>query len=60
MTKNNLLMQCQSDLINVPLACPVIAETTALGAAFAAGLAVGYWYTLTYYLSALLVSLIPW
>lgn len=43
MTKNNLLMQYQSDLINVPLACPVIAETTALGAAFAAGLAVGYW-----------------
>lgn len=46
MTKNNLLMQYQSDLINAPLACPVIAETTALGAAFAAGLAVGYWYIL--------------
>jgi glycerol kinase len=40
---NNLLMQIQADLLNVPVARPKIAETTALGAAYLAGLAVGYW-----------------
>ena len=39
MTKNSLVMQFQSDLLNVPILCPANAETTALGAAFAAGLA---------------------
>lgn len=41
--KNNLLMQFQSDLLNVPVIRPRIAETTAVGAAFLAGLAVGFW-----------------
>jgi len=40
---NNLLMQLQADLLNVPVVRPVVAETTALGAAYLAGLAVGYW-----------------
>ncbi|HIG80484.1 MAG TPA: glycerol kinase, partial [Verrucomicrobiales bacterium] len=40
---NNLLMQFQSDLLNVPVVRPRITETTALGAAYLAGLAVGYW-----------------
>lgn len=40
---NNLLMQFQSDLLGVPVERPVINESTALGAAFLAGLAVGYW-----------------
>lgn len=43
MVQNNLLMQFQSDLVGVPVIRPSIAETTALGAAFAAGLAVGFW-----------------
>ena len=43
MVKNNLLMQFQADLLNVPVIRPQITETTALGAAFAAGLAVGFW-----------------
>jgi len=43
MTKNELLMQFQSDVLNVPLYCPTNPETTALGAAFAAGLAGGLW-----------------
>ncbi|MCJ7694225.1 MAG: glycerol kinase GlpK [Anaerolineaceae bacterium] len=43
MVENNLLMQFQSDLVNVPVIRPVVAETTALGAAYAAGLAVGFW-----------------
>jgi glycerol kinase len=43
MTANNLLMQFQADILNVPVIKPVITETTALGAAFAAGLAVGFW-----------------
>ena len=43
MTKNCTLMQFQSDLLNTPLICPVMAETTALGSAYAAGLAVGYY-----------------
>lgn len=40
---NNFLMEFQSDLLNVPVQRPVINETTALGAAYLAGLAVGYW-----------------
>ena len=40
---NDFLMQFQSDLLNVPVDRPVINETTALGAAYLAGLAVGYW-----------------
>jgi glycerol kinase len=43
MVRNEALMQFQSDVLNVPVTRPVIAETTALGAAYAAGLAVGYW-----------------
>lgn len=41
--KNNLLMQFQSDILNVPVERPMISETTALGAAYLAGLAVGFW-----------------
>jgi glycerol kinase len=40
---NNLLMQFQADLLQAPVARPEIIETTALGAAYLAGLAVGYW-----------------
>jgi glycerol kinase len=40
---NNLLMQFQSDLLGVPVLRPKVSETTALGAAYLAGLAVGYW-----------------
>ena len=40
---NNLLMQFQSNLLNVPVVRPKVTETTALGAAYLAGLAVGYW-----------------
>jgi glycerol kinase len=43
MVYNDLLMQFQSDVLNVPVIRPKVAETTALGAAYAAGLAVGYW-----------------
>jgi glycerol kinase len=43
MVFNELLMQFQADILNVPVIRPKIAETTALGAAYAAGLAVGYW-----------------
>jgi glycerol kinase len=43
MVFNELLMQFQSDLVNVPVIRPKVAETTALGAAYAAGLAVGFW-----------------
>jgi glycerol kinase len=43
MVKNKLLMQFQTDMLNVPVICPAMIETTALGAAYAAGLAVGYW-----------------
>ena len=42
-TVNNMLMQFQADLLNVPVVRPVITETTALGAAYLAGLAVGLW-----------------
>jgi glycerol kinase len=41
--KNNLLMQFQSDILGVPVERPVVQETTALGAAFLSGLAVGFW-----------------
>jgi glycerol kinase len=43
MVVNDLLMQFQSDILNVPVLRPRTIETTALGAAYAAGLAVGYW-----------------
>ncbi|MET7772465.1 glycerol kinase GlpK [Nocardia sp. NPDC005366] len=43
MVGNDLLMQFQSDILDVPVVRPVVNETTALGAAYAAGLAVGYW-----------------
>jgi glycerol kinase len=42
-TANNLLMQFQADILGVPVVRPKVAETTALGAAYLAGLAVGYW-----------------
>jgi glycerol kinase len=42
-TANDLLMQFQADLLGVPVVRPVVRETTALGAAYLAGLAVGYW-----------------
>ncbi|HCJ49935.1 MAG TPA: glycerol kinase [Microbacterium sp.] len=43
MTANDTLMQFQADMLGVPVVRPVVAETTALGAAYAAGLAVGFW-----------------
>jgi len=43
MVANDLLMQIQADVLNVPVVRPKVTETTALGAAYAAGLAVGYW-----------------
>ncbi|MDN3358257.1 glycerol kinase GlpK [Actinomadura sp. DC4] len=43
MTADNLLMQFISDVLNVPVIRPMAAETVSLGAAYAAGLAVGYW-----------------
>jgi glycerol kinase len=43
MVFNELLMQFQSDILDVPVVRPKVAETTALGAAYAAGLAVGFW-----------------
>jgi glycerol kinase len=43
MVYNNLLMQFQADVLGVPVVRPKVAETTALGAAYAAGLAVGFW-----------------
>ncbi|MHB1008989.1 MAG: glycerol kinase GlpK [Propionibacteriaceae bacterium] len=43
MTGNNLLMQFQADVLGVPVVRPVVAETTALGAAYAAGIATGFW-----------------
>ena len=43
---NNFLMQTQADLINAPVHRPVCVETTAMGAAYLAGLAVGYWKSL--------------
>jgi glycerol kinase len=43
MTVNDLLMQFQADILDAPVVRPEVIETTALGAAYAAGLAVGYW-----------------
>ena len=43
MVHNHLLMQFQADILGVPVVRPQVAETTALGAAYAAGLAVGFW-----------------
>ena len=43
MTANETLMQLQADMLGVDVVRPVVAETTALGAAYAAGIAVGYW-----------------
>jgi glycerol kinase len=42
-TANDLAMQLQADILGVPVSRPVVAETTALGAAYAAGLAAGFW-----------------
>ena len=44
-TANSLCMQLQADILGVPVSRPVVAETTALGAAYAAGLATGFWST---------------
>ncbi|MFV2179982.1 glycerol kinase GlpK, partial [Actinomadura sp. LOL_016] len=44
-TTNELCMQLQADILGVPVSRPVVAETTALGAAYAAGLATGFWTT---------------
>ena len=44
--RNDLLMQFQADVLGVPVVRPVVTETTALGAAYLAGLAVGYWSSL--------------
>jgi glycerol kinase len=44
-TANDLCMQMQADILGVPVSRPVVAETTALGAAYAAGLATGFWKT---------------
>lgn len=46
MVFNNSLMQFQSDILGVPVVRPIVAETTSLGAAYAAGLAVGFWNNL--------------
>ena len=46
MVPNALLMQFQADILNVPVLRPRTIETTALGAAYAAGLVVGYWNNL--------------
>src|SRR4030088_3836544 len=43
MTANNLLMQFLADVLGVPVVRPIVAETVSLGAAYAAGLAVGFW-----------------
>jgi glycerol kinase len=45
--RNNFLMQFQADILGVPVARPQISETTALGAAYLAGLAVGFWKSQT-------------
>lgn len=43
MVANELLMQFQADVLDVPVVRPLASETVSLGAAYAAGLAVGYW-----------------
>lgn len=45
--RNDFLMQFQADILNVPVQRPVVTETTALGAAYLAGLAVGFWQSQT-------------
>jgi glycerol kinase len=45
MVRNELLMQFQADILGIPVMRATMAETTALGAAYAAGLAVGFWST---------------
>ena len=42
-TANALLMQFQADILGIPVVCPAVTETTALGAAYLAGLAIGIW-----------------
>jgi len=42
-TANDFAMQLQADILGIPVSRPVVAETTALGAAYAAGLACGFW-----------------
>jgi glycerol kinase len=42
-SKNNLLMQMQADFLGIPVVRPCVTETTALGAVYLAGLAVGFW-----------------
>jgi len=44
--KNNFLMQLQADILGIPVIRPQVQETTALGAAYLAGLATGYWSSL--------------
>ena len=44
-TRNDLLMQFQADILNVPVVRPEVTETTALGAGYLAGLGVGFWST---------------
>lgn len=46
-SENKFLMQFQADITGTPVECPVNKESTALGAAYLAGLAVGYWSSLT-------------
>jgi glycerol kinase len=46
MTKNDFLMQLQADILGTPVVRPTVSETTALGAAYAAGLGVGFWSSL--------------
>jgi glycerol kinase len=43
MTSDNLVMRMVADVVNVPVERPMVVETVSLGAAYAAGLAVGYW-----------------
>ena len=45
-TANDTMLQFQADILNLPVVRPVVGETTALGAAYAAGLAVGFWKSL--------------
>jgi glycerol kinase len=45
-SRNNLLMQLQADILGLPIVRPTVSETTALGAAYAAGLAAGVWDSL--------------
>ena len=45
-SRNNLMMQFQADILGANVVRPVVTETTAMGAAYLAGLAVGYWESL--------------